>query len=165
MPTVLWVPLLQKSSGFLANFPLQAPFPLSCFRRHFKKITVISCLKEKADVDQRISCQNLSCFGSAIFELWLLGIKWRRKLERRRVLMTLNVLGTSSLPSRLISRAIRPRNCVKFIMRCTMFTRKGINFANQYMEFIVLAVKGTFDKLLSSDLDPLKDPSQSRSDV
>jgi len=46
-----------------------------------------------------------------------------------------------------------------------MFTRKGINFANQYMEFIVLAVKGTFDKLLSSDLDPLKDPSQSRSDV
>lgn len=42
-----------------------------------------------------------------------------------------------------------------------MFTRKGINFANQYMEFIVLAAKGASDKLLCSDLDPLKDPSWS----
>ncbi|PKU43504.1 hypothetical protein llap_6193 [Limosa lapponica baueri] len=48
---------------------------------------------------------------------------------------------------------------VKFIMRRTMFNRKGINFANQYMEFIVLAAKGVLDKLVSSDLDPLKDLS------
>lgn len=48
---------------------------------------------------------------------------------------------------------------VKFIMTCSMFTRKGINFANQHMEFIVLAIKGAFDKLLSNDLDPVRGPS------
>lgn len=42
-----------------------------------------------------------------------------------------------------------------------MFSRKGINFANQYTDFIVLAAKGAFEKLLSGDLNPLKDPSQS----
>lgn len=37
-----------------------------------------------------------------------------------------------------------------------MIARKGVNFANQHMEFIVLAMKGTLDKLLSNDLDPVK---------
>lgn len=46
-----------------------------------------------------------------------------------------------------------------------MFSRKGINFANQCTELIVLAAKGAFDKLLSGDLNPLKDPSQSMRDV
>lgn len=40
---------------------------------HLKKFTVTCCLKEKAHVEQSIAYQN--CFGSAIFELSILGIK------------------------------------------------------------------------------------------
>lgn len=93
--------------------------PAFCCRLHFlfrvsglalKRIIVISCLKEKAHTEQKIAGQNLNCFESVIFKLWISGIKLRRKLKWIKVLMTPDVLGTSSTPSCLISKATCPRN-------------------------------------------------------